>query len=311
MSRKRIRAAVIGVGYLGRIHAEKYAMIEEAELVGVVDRDYGRAKEVASHARTKAFPSYEELFGLVDAVSIVTPTGSHCKIGLDFLSSGVDVLVEKPIAMDTEEADRLIHEAKKHGRILQVGHLERFNAAYVAASERVLKPLYMEAHRLSPFPNRSTDVDVVLDVMIHDIDIILSLVKSEVASIEATGANVVTGKADIANARLKFKNGCVANITASRASRGRTRKLEVVQKGASMTVDFLNQHLFVSRPEGGEGPFKTLVDEEIRLEKRDSLLEELRSFLECSAKKKKPPVTGADGRDALRVAQMIQQAMAR
>ncbi|MDP2689931.1 MAG: Gfo/Idh/MocA family oxidoreductase, partial [Deltaproteobacteria bacterium] len=200
-SRKKIRVGVVGVGYLGRLHAEKYAMIEEAELVGVTDLDLKRAEEIAASVKTRAFGSYRELFGLVDAVSVVTPTESHCPIGLEFLSRGVDVLVEKPIALNIAEADSLVNEAKKSGRVLQVGHLERFNAAMAALEGRAARPLLLEARRLSPFPNRSTDVDVVLDVMIHDIDIVLHLAGSEVESVEAAGLRVVSGRSEVACAR--------------------------------------------------------------------------------------------------------------
>ncbi len=305
--RKRIRVGVIGVGYLGKLHAEKYSKIPEAELVGVTDIDSGRAKEIASLAGTKAYPSYKDFFGKVDAVSIVTPTESHAKVGLEFLSKGIDVLMEKPIAANLLEADSLIKEAEKSKAVLQVGHLERFNAAFAEAKKRVASPAYIEAHRLSPFPNRSTDVDVILDVMIHDIDIVLSLMKSEVAGIEASGTPVVTDKLDICNARLKFKNGCTANIIASRVAREKVRRLNIAQSGSLISVDFLNQQLFISKVSPGR-PFGTITEEEVKITKGDSLFEELRSFLICSKEKAAPVVSGHDGRAALEVAERVREA---
>lgn len=304
------RVAVIGVGYLGKLHAEKYKKTENAELVGVADTSPARVKEIAALCNTQGYTDYKALFGKVDAVSIVTPTESHCKIGLDFLSRGVDVLMEKPIAMNTAEAERLITEAKKNGAVLQVGHLERFNGAYVALGGRVKNPVYMECRRLSPFPNRSTDVDVILDVMIHDIDIILSLVKSEVESVEATGLPIVTSKLDICNARLSFKNGCAANITASRAAKDKVRRLEVFQNDASFDIDFMNHALTVSRPVPGV-PFGKVEDCGTVTDKRDSILEELRSFLKCSVEKSAPAISGEDGKKALEVAELIQAAAQR
>lgn len=306
---KKIKVGVVGVGYLGRLHAQKYAMIEEAELVGVTDVDFDRAKEIAESVNTKAFPSYKDLIGKVDAVSIVTPTESHCRIGVEFLSKGIDVLVEKPIAVNTAEAEELIREAGKTKAILQVGHLERFNAAIVALGGRVTNPLFIESDRLSPFPNRSTDVDVILDLMIHDIDIILNLVNSEVESVEAVGLPVISGKMDVANARLKFRNGCIANVTASRASKDRVRKIRIFETNGYTTIDFANQHISVSKAvPGKDGGYPSLQDEELDIEKRDSLLEELKSFVSCSATRKKPLVSGHDGKRALEVAQMVQEA---
>ncbi|MBI1912342.1 MAG: Gfo/Idh/MocA family oxidoreductase [Deltaproteobacteria bacterium] len=309
-SRKKSRVAVIGVGYLGKIHAEKYAMIEEAELVGVTDMNFGRAKEIAALTKTTAYPDYKDFFGKVDAVSIVTPTESHCKIGLEFLSKGVDVLMEKPIAVNMDEAEKLVRQAEQSKAVLQVGHLERFNAAIAALEGKIKDPVYIEAFRQSPFPNRSIDVDVVLDLMIHDIDIILSLVKSEVESVEAVGMRIISDKEDIANARLTFKNGCIANINANRAAKERVRKLNIFQPDACMNVDYIGQQLFISKiVPGANGAYATLSDEVPELAKRDSLLEELKAFLNCSVTRSTPPVSGIDGKKALEVAQRIQEAM--
>lgn len=307
---KKIKAAVIGVGYLGRLHAEKYSQIEEVELVGVMDIHPERAAEVAEQTKCRAFKTYEELFGLVDAVSVVTPTESHLKVGKDFLDRGKHVLIEKPIAVDTREAEELISTAEKAGVVLQVGHLERFNAAVVALEGRLGNPMYIESQRLSPFPNRSTDVDVVLDLMIHDIDIILNLVDSEVKSVDAVGIPVVTDKVDLANARIKFDNGCVADVTASRVSKERKRQIRIYQSDSFITIDYANQHILTTRivPDR-DGGYATLVDEDSDLEKRDSLLEEIRSFVKCSATGTSPLVSGRDGLVALEVASRIQSSV--
>ncbi len=308
-SRKKIRVAVIGVGYLGRLHALKYPMIEEAALVGVTDTDLKRAEEIAKETGTKAWPDYREFFGRVDAVSVVTPTESHCRIGLDFLRRGVDVMMEKPMAVTPAEARELIKAAEESKAVLQVGHLERFNAALVEAnSGRIKDPLYLEAQRVSPFPNRGTDVDVILDLMIHDIDIALDIAKSEVLSVEATGMPVISGKLDFANARIKFKNGCTANLTASRVSKDRVRRLNIFQPGSIMTVDYATQQLSVSNVAlDAAGGFSTLVDEDIRLEKKDAILEELKAFVSSSLRRSAPVVSGHDGMRALEVAEMVQR----
>ncbi len=307
-STKKIRVAVIGVGYLGRLHALKYPMIDEAELVGVVDRDFHRAEEIARETGTKAWPDFRELFGRVDAISIVTPTESHCSIGLEFLRRGVDVMMEKPMAVTPAEARELIAAAEKSNAVLQVGHLERFNAALVEAnSGRIKGPVYIEAQRLSPFPNRGTDVDVVLDLMIHDIDIALDMIKSEVVSVEAAGMPVISGRLDFANARIRFKNGCTASLTASRVSKDRVRRLSIFQPDSLMTVDYAAQQLSVSRVvSDSAGGFSTLVDEEVRLEKKDAILEELKAFVSSCLVRSAPKVSGYDGMRALEVAEMVQ-----
>lgn len=314
---KRIRTAVIGVGHLGRFHAQKYALLPEAELVGVADASPERAAAVAAETGSKAFTSYRDLFGLkglsplVDAVSIATPTDSHFPIGLEFLSRGIDVLIEKPVTNTAKEARLLIEEADKHKAILQVGHIERFNPAITALEGRLKDPVYIECARESAFPNRSADVDVTLDLMIHDIDVVLSLVKSEIAEVQATGVAVLTDKADVASARLCFKNGCVAVFTASRAAKERVRKITIYQKDGYFSADYANQLLAfskVTRPAGAS--FGELVREEISVEKKDTLLEEIRSFVKCSAQRSVPIVSGADALRALEVAGRIQEAMA-
>ncbi len=307
---KKIRVAVIGAGYLGRLHAEKYARIDGAELVGVADTDVERAREVAASNGTAACASHKDLFGRVDAVSIVTPTESHARIGLDFLSKGVDVLMEKPIAVTVKGAARLVAEARRTKAVLQVGHLERFNAAVARLRGMVKKPVYIETQRLAPFPNRGTDVSVALDLMIHDIDIVLSMVKSPVKSIEAVAMPVVSGMADFANARVAFKNGCVANLTASRAARDRVRTLHLFQEGENIKIDYIAQSLVVSRKAGFDAGGKVAF-EEVALEKSDSLLEELKAFVESSSRRTKPAVSGTDGMKALELAHMIQAAAKR
>ncbi len=304
--RKKIRAAVIGVGYLGKLHAEKYSRIERAELVGVVDADPARAREIADSLGVRAYANHADLIGKVDAVSIVTPTESHFSIGMDFLSRGVDTLVEKPIAATVKEAERLVKEAKRTKAILQVGHLERFNAAVAGLNKLVKKPRYIETRRLAPFPNRSTDVDVILDLMIHDIDIVLNIAKSTILTVEASAVPVVSDRADFANARVVFKNGCVANLTASRASKDRVRTLHLFQdNGENLKVDYINQTLTVSRGTGNaEG--EKVAFEEAAIVKSDSLLEELKAFVECCAERTAPAVSGTDGLNALQLANLIQ-----
>jgi predicted dehydrogenase len=307
MVMKKIRTAVIGVGYLGRYHAEKYAGLESAELVGVVDLDAKKAQEIASKFNTKPYNRYEDVFDLVDAVSIVTPTETHYEIGLGFLSRGIDVLIEKPVTVTVDEAEALIKESERTGAILQVGHLERFNPAVIALEGKVRNPMFIESHRLSPFQNRALDVCVVLDLMIHDIDIILNLVASEVESVDAVGIPVISDKVDIANARIRFKNGCVANVTASRISKERLRRIRLFQSDAYIAIDYAAQHISISkRVAGKKGELPAIVGEELDIVKGDSLLEEVKSFVECSAKRMPPLVSGRDGKEALEVAQMIQ-----
>jgi predicted dehydrogenase len=304
---KKIRTAVIGAGYFGRYHAEKYAGLESAELKGVVDPDRKKAEELAGELGTDAYASHEELFDRVDAVSIVTPTETHKEIGLSFLSRGIDVLIEKPLTLTVEEADSLIKESEKTGAILQVGYLERFNPAVLALKGKLKNPLFIESDRLSPFPHRALDVCVVLDLMIHDIDIILNLVDSDVESVDSVGVPVISDKVDIASARVRFKNGCVANVTASRVSIKNQRKMRLFQPDAYISIDYTAQHISVIKLDAGkEGALPTIVPEELDIEKRDSLLEEIKSFLECCAERKQPFVTGRDGKRILEVAQMIQ-----
>lgn len=303
-----VRTAVIGTGYLGKFHAQKYAQLDESELVAVVDIDINTAREIGEPLGAEAYSDYTELFGKVDAVSIVTPTESHHKIAKEFLSRGIDVLVEKPITVTVKEAKDLIKTADANDAILQVGHLERFNAAVIALEDKLQNPMFIESHRLSQFPNRATDVSVVLDLMIHDIDIILNLVNSEVETVHAAGIPVISDKVDIANARLTFKNGCVANVTASRVSLEQQRRIRLFQSNAYITIDYAKQHITVLRPVPAleEGGMPSVAKEDLDITTSDSLLEEIRAFLNSSINREKPMVGGSEGLKALEVAHKIQ-----
>lgn len=307
----RLRCAVIGVGYLGNFHAQKYAALPGVELVGVVDNDVARATEIASSLGTKAFNDHRELIGLVDAVSVVVPTQHHHAIAKDFLSAGVHVLIEKPITATIEEADELIVIADQKKVVFQVGHLERFNPALVALDEILVEPLFIESVRIAPFKPRGTDVNVVLDLMIHDIDIIQHIVKSPVEKIDAIGAPVFTGEEDIANARILFESGCVANVTASRISLKSERKMRIFQRDAYITLDFQNRKVLVAQKGSGElfpGVPNVKVDEK-ELEQADALKSEIESFLQAIREGKQPQVSGRDGRMALETALKINRAL--
>ena len=299
-----IRVGVIGVGYLGKFHAEKYARMKDVKLVGVADIVSERAEIVAKRLETESFADYRDLMGKVDAVSVVVPTPLHFAISRDFLENNVDILVEKPIAETLEEADALIEMADSRGSIIQVGHLERFNPAVVALRNVVSRPLFIESHRLSIFNERGTEVDVVLDLMIHDIDIILNLVKSEVKSIQAAGVPVVSSCVDIANARLVFENGCVANVTASRISMKNMRKIRIFQKDTYASVDYAGSSITIIRKDGqGAGlPIPGMSMERSCFEKADSLQSELGAFVESVKSRQAPLVSARDGRNALCVA---------
>lgn len=304
---KEIRTAVIGTGYLGRFHAQKYAELSNSKLVGIVDIDKARAEEIAKETKTTAYTDYTELFGKVDAVSIVTPTDTHAEIGRAFLNEGIDVLIEKPMTVTTKEAEELVTLAKEKKAILQIGHLERFNAAIVALEGRVNNPVFIESHRLAPFNLRALDVDVVLDLMIHDIDIILSLVDSEIETVQATGVPLISSKVDIANARLTFENGCVANITASRVSKEPQRRIRLFQHDAYIAIDYATQHISISRLDRSANGLPSISEEELDIEKVDSLREEIVAFLSSVTTRTRPSVSGEDGKRALMVAAQIQE----
>jgi predicted dehydrogenase len=301
-----LKLGVVGVGYLGRFHAEKLAAIPGVELVGVADIKPERADEVASRFGVKSFYDYRDMLGKIDAVSIAVPTKDHFLVASLFLSEGVHVMLEKPITRTLEEADALIALNEGNGTILQVGHLERFNPAMLAAMPYTGTPLFIEATRINLFPDRGTDVDVVLDLMIHDIDITLSLVGAMPSSVQAIGVPVVTEQVDIANARLEFENGCVANLTASRISNKSLRKIRVFQKDAYLSIDYGERQVNVIRrekPDSSSRP-ETVV-EDLKVGPGDSLEAELKAFAHAINTKSNPLVSGADGRKALAVAAEI------
>jgi predicted dehydrogenase len=300
----KIRAAVIGVGYLGRFHAQKYAQLDACELVAVVDGREEVRKAVATEVNSAPVADYRELLGKVDAVSVVTPTPAHFEIADAFLAAGAHVLVEKPITETPEQAKALIAQAARHGKVLQVGHLERFNAAVLAAEPYVGTPRFMECQRLAPYKERGTDVNVVLDLMIHDIDLVQSLARSEIVSIDAIGSPVFSGEIDIANARIRFANGCVCNATASRVSLKTERKLRIFEDAAYISLDLQQKILtLIRKREGTPQPGQLPVTiEESNLEQGDALKSEIESFLACIRDGKPPIVSGEDGLRALTTA---------
>jgi len=305
----KIRVGVVGVGYLGQFHAEKYAHMEGVELVGVVDIDSPRAKEVAKRYRSGPFFHHADLFSKVQAVSIAVPTLLHYPITKDFFLQGTDVLLEKPISNTLDEADELIQLAESKGLIFQVGHLERFNGALSASEEFIQSPLYIESHRLTPFPGRGTDVNVVLDLMIHDIDILLSLVKSKVKKIDAVGIPILTPSSDIANARIEFENGCIANLTASRVSKEKTRRTRIYLSNGTLSIDYLSQKASFSKrvDPSRRDKIPEIVTEEISVKKVDSLETEIHSFIRSVRTRNPARVSGWDGKRALEMALEIIQ----
>jgi predicted dehydrogenase len=300
----KIRAAVIGVGYLGRFHAQKYAQANGCELIAVVDGREEVRNAVAAEVQALPLADYRELLGKVDAVSVVTPTPSHFEIADAFLAAGAHVLVEKPITETPDHARALIARAAAAKRILQVGHLERFNAAVLAAEPHLNAPRFMECVRLAPYKERGTDVNVVLDLMIHDIDLVQSLAGSDIVSIDAIGTPVFSGEIDIANARIRFANGCVANTTASRVSLKTERKLRIFEDAAYISLDLQQKILtLIRRREGVPQPGQLPVSiEEANLEQGDALKSEIESFLDCIRNDRRPIVSGEDGLRALETA---------
>jgi predicted dehydrogenase len=301
----KIASAVVGVGYLGRFHAEKYASSAKATLIGVVDIDEARATEIAASVGVEAFTDYRELFGRVRCVSIAVPTGFHYRVARDFIDAGIDVLVEKPLTADITEARELVRAAKANNVLLQVGHLERFNPA-IRRLEGVIKdPKFVECHRLAPFVERGTDVDVVLDLMIHDIDVIASLVRAPVERVEAVGVPVLTDKPDIANARIKFANGCIANVTSSRVSLKRERKIRFFQPDAYISIDYDQRKAQIFyKPAPGAG-WLDIRHETVEIKEGDALADEIESFLDCVGSRNLPLVGGAEALRALEIASTI------
>lgn len=305
----KVRCAVVGVGYLGRFHAQKYKLIDDAVLVGVSDASPERAKIVADELGVPTFTDYRDLKGKVDAVTVAASTQSHYEITKFFLENGVHVNVEKPMTVTIEEGEEIVRIAKEKGLKLQVGHVERFNPALQSAKEKLQTPLFIECHRLAPFKPRGVDVDVVLDLMIHDIDVILSLVKSPVKSISAVGAPVLTGIADIANVRIEFESGTIANVTASRVSQSSTRKFRVFQKTQYLSIDFGTGEVNLTTKVPGEWTADNLPLEleSWSLEKGDALLAETKAFVHAVKTGEPVVVSGEDGLIALRLASEIQK----
>lgn len=304
----KFRAAVIGVGYLGRFHAQKYALLDEVELVGVADTSRQRAEEVAAEVRTAAYTDYRELLQQADMVSIAVPTPFHFQVARDCLKAGCHILLEKPITQTVAEAEELIRLAADCGLVFQVGHLERFNPAVLALQGILKNPLFVESHRLAPFKSRGTDVNVVLDLMIHDIDIILNMVPSTIKLVNSVGVPVLSEEVDIANARLQFENGCVANVTASRVSRESMRKIRIFQADAYISIDYQARKIALYRKEGEGMPIPGLPHvtmEERSFEQSDALLAEITAFVEAVQTGKPPQVTGEDGKRALELALQI------
>ena len=304
-----LRVAVIGVGALGKHHARILSSLPGVSLAAVVDINRTRAEEIAAAHGTRALFDAAQLDGQVDAVTIAVPTESHERIARTFLEAGIPALVEKPIARTVAEADAMIAAAARSGAALAVGHTERFNPAIAAARQVLVDPRFIEVHRLGAFPERSLDIDVVFDLMIHDLDIALSLVPAEVETIEAVGVPVLTGRVDIANARLRFANGCIANITASRISRDRVRKIRFFQPSAYVSVDYAAQKLEVWRLVKGDGPMPAIQGGEIEVTSEEPLKRELEDFVQAATTGRPPLVSGEQGRRALALAQQITDKM--
>jgi predicted dehydrogenase len=306
----KVRTAVVGVGYLGRFHAQKYANADTAQLVAVVDADPAARERVASETGARAVADYRELYGQVDAVSIATPTPLHHRIAKDCLENGMHVLVEKPITETLDEARDLVATAARLGRVLQVGHLERFNAAILALEGELGTPRFIESHRLAAFKARGTDVNVVLDLMIHDIDLIQSLVGAPIVSIDAVGRSVFSAGLDIANARIRFENGCVANTTASRVSMKQERKLRLFQDDAYISIDLQQKVLTIVRKAPNAEPGQVTIEERSYEEQNDALKVEIESFLDAIIHDKPPEVSGEDGlralETAIRITELVQ-----
>ncbi len=302
----KVRVGVVGVGALGQHHAGVYASLPDTELTGVADIRPGRAEEIAKPLSTRAFTDYRELLGRVDAVSIAAPTTLHGEIGEHFLREGVHVLIEKPISHTLQDADRLTRAAESNGRVLQVGHLERFNPAVRALGEIVRRPRFFEVHRMGVFSPRSLDIDVILDLMIHDLDLILLLVPSVPVQINAVGIPILTSRIDIANARIQFADGCVANVTASRVSTEKIRKFRFFQAQDYVSLDFTRQDVAIFSLKGAVGGgANQVISRTLTPPKKEPLREELISFLRAVRNEGPVECTGADGKRALELALQV------
>jgi predicted dehydrogenase len=309
MADRRLRTAVVGVGHLGRHHARILGAMDAAHLVAVVDTVPERASAAAQATGARALSDYRELLGEVDAVTVAVPTELHRDVATPFLERGIAVLVEKPMARSIEEADALIGAARASGATLAVGHTERYNPAVSAVLPLISKPRFIEVHRLGAFPDRSLDIDVVFDLMIHDLDVILSMVRSQVSGIEAVGVPVLTGRYDIANARLRFEDGCIANVTASRISRDRVRKIRLFQQDAYISIDYAAQEVEGYRLVRRDGDRPDIQGGQLPVTRDEPLRRELEDFIGAARDKRPPLVTAEDGRRALALAQAIAEKM--
>jgi predicted dehydrogenase len=303
---KKSRVGVIGVGHIGRNHARLYAELAAADFTAIYDIDPSRAKKISEEFRVRAVGSLSDFADQIEAASVATPTNTHFEIGRELLNRGKHLLIEKPIAENTAHASELAELARQRQLVLQVGHVERFNPVLSALEERLTHPRFIEAHRLSPYPNRSTDIGVVLDLMIHDLEIILHLVRSSVQTIDAVGVPVLSRGEDIANARLRFENGCIANITSSRISPEQMRKIRVFQEDAYLSLDYQNQSGEIYRREGG-----TIVRGKVEIEREEPLKRQLAAFIECANTGRVPKVSGFQATAALELAVEITKQIAR
>ncbi len=298
------KVAVVGVGHLGKWHADKYASAADCELLAVVDTNIENARDIAQKHGADAYSDYRDIIPLVDAISLVVPTSLHYKIAREFLEAGIHCLIEKPITESIAEAETLIEIARENTLVLQVGHIERFNSVMIGIAERLDKPRFLESTRLAPFTTRATDVSVILDLMIHDIDIILDLISSPIRRISASGIPVLSDTIDIANARIEFENHCVANVTASRISRKRERKMRIFQKNTYLSADLQDKLLAVNRKSDldNEDGYKDIRHEEFRFEDNDALNLEVLDFINAIKTGGRPKVDGEDGKRALETA---------
>ncbi len=297
-----VKVAVIGVGSIGSHHARIFSELPHAHLIGVADIDFEQAQRIASKYNCCAYKKYSEVLDVVDAVSIAAPTTLHFKIAMDCLKHGKDILIEKPITSTIREAEKLISEAHKNRLLIQVGHLERFNTGVALISKMIKRPRFIESRRLSPFLGRGTDVDVTLDLMIHDIDIILSLVKSEISDIKATGSKVLTNNIDIAYAWLEFEDGCTAEAVASRIANEKVRELKVFQHNTYLNLNYQTQEVTYYKKHDGKVGKKIKKTEE-----KEPLKEQLASFIHCVKTRAQPVVSGIEGKKALQVALKISE----
>jgi len=296
----KVRVGIVGVGYLGTQHARILSYLEKAELKGVADINFKKALEIGNRHGVQYYQNYEDMLDDIDAAIVATPTTEHFAVSLNLLRKGKHVLVEKPITETVEQGEQLVETAKKNGLIFQVGHLERFNPAVEALAGLISEPKFIEVQRLGSFSARSLDVDVVLDLMIHDLDIILSLIKDEVSVIRSKGIHVLSDKIDIANARIEFKSGCIATLTASRVHQGKVRKLRIFEPTSYYSVDYIDQEVKVFPLNSGPAEVKTL-----KIQKEEPLKKELQNFLLCQQENRQGKVTGEEGLQALRLAYAV------